>query len=135
MENDTRSIWLIVVIQGRFSRKKIMSILGPLHISSRSIRLSTINLDRMFIQVLCSVPTRRQPIHGHIVSIYFTIDVSKCEPKVNSYSIDSCLIRNIAEKRISIEVMRTLSTDVTFRSFESMCKLETLTVHIDEHDC
>ncbi len=38
----------------------------------------------LFIQVRYSIPTRRQPIPRHTASVYFTIDVSKIKPKVNT---------------------------------------------------
>jgi len=43
----------------------------------------------LFIQARYSIPTRRQPIPRHTASVYFTIDVSKIKPKVNT-DIDYC---------------------------------------------
>ncbi len=54
------------------------------------VKISSINFSRcsiLLIQVRYSIPTRRQPIPRHTASVYFTIDVSKIKPKVNTDNI------------------------------------------------
>ena len=73
------------------------------------VNLFIIFLSILFSQVRYSIPTRRQPIPRHTVSIYFTIDISKIKPKVK-HSFRKKFLSNFFQQNHPVKVSFVFET-------------------------